>query len=122
MSAEAIVLVGHGARDPAWAAPLERLAGTLRGGGGEVRLAFLEFMAPDITAALEALYRCGTRSVRVVPVFLGAGGHVVRDVGEQVAAARALRPDLRVALEPAVGERQEVVAAIAAAIASPGAR
>jgi sirohydrochlorin cobaltochelatase len=121
MSGETIVLVGHGARDPAWAAPLERLAEALRGRGDEVRLAFLEFMAPDITATIDALYRSGTRSVRVVPVFLGAGGHVARDVGERLAAACALRPDLRVALEPPVGERPEVVAALAAAIASPGA-
>jgi sirohydrochlorin cobaltochelatase len=120
MSGDAIVLVGHGARDPAWAAPLERVAEALRARGNQVRLAFLEFMAPDITTALDALYRGGTRNVRVVPVFLGAGGHVARDVGEQVAAARALRPDLRVALEPPVGERAEVVEAIADAIAAAG--
>jgi sirohydrochlorin cobaltochelatase len=114
---EAIVLVGQGARDPAWAAPLERLADALRERGHLVRLAFLEFMAPNLSTTLDALYRNGTRSVRIVPVFLGAGGHVVRDVGEQVAAARALRPDLRVAVEPPVGERAEVVEAIARAIA-----
>lgn len=56
--------------------------------------------------------------MRVIPVFLGAGGHIVRDVTERVAAARALRPGLQIELEPPVGERPEVVEAIAAAIAS----
>lgn len=119
MSGGAILLVGHGARNPAWAAPLERLAASLRARGGEVRLAYLEFLAPGIAEALEALYLGGARRVRVVPVFLGAGGHVVRDVGSQVAAARALRPDYRVEIEAAVGERAEVVEAIAGAILGP---
>lgn len=116
MSGEAILLVGHGARDPAWAAPLERLAAALRARGSEVRLAYLEFMAPGIAAALDTLYVGGVRRVRVVPVFLGAGGHVVRDVGSQVAAVRALRPDYRVEIEVAVGERAGVVEAIARVI------
>jgi len=119
MSAPAILLVAHGARDPLWAAPIERLAEALakRVNGSPVRVAYLEFMHPGIPAALESLYHEGARKVRVVPVFLGAGGHVVNDIAERIAAARVLRPDLEISLEPPVGERPLVTDAIAEAIA-----
>jgi sirohydrochlorin cobaltochelatase len=119
LSASAILLVAHGARDPRWAAPIERLADALarRVDGSPVRIAYLEFLHPGIPEALEALRQQGARRVRVVPVFLGAGGHVVGDVAERIAAARILRPDLEIALEPPVGDRQEVTEAIASVIA-----
>lgn len=117
MSDAAILLVGHGARRASWAAPLERLAVELRGYGVRVQLAYLEFMQPSVAAALESLCRDGVRSIRVVPVFLGAGGHVLEDLAASVEAARARRRDVSIALEPAVGEMPQVLAAMAGAIA-----
>jgi len=53
--AHGILLFAHGARDPAWAQPFERARDALRqraeAQGTTVRLAFLEFMSPDILAA-----------------------------------------------------------------------
>ncbi len=119
MSAPAILLVGHGSRDPDWSAPLERLAAAVkaRKNGTAVRLAYLEFMHPDIPAALADLHREGVRRVSVVPVFLGAGAHVRRDIARLLEAARVLHPDLDIGLEPAVGEQSKVIEAIAAAVA-----
>lgn len=117
MSSEAILLVGHGARRASWAAPLVRLAAELRGHGRRVELAYLAFMAPGVPAALELLCRDGVRSVRVVPVFLGAGGHVLEDLAACVEAARARQHGVSIRLEPAVGEMPRVLAAMAGAIA-----
>ncbi len=58
MGTHGIVLFGHGARDPRWKEPFERLAGKLRerrvgdGPDGPVSLAFLELMSPDLPAAI----------------------------------------------------------------------
>jgi sirohydrochlorin cobaltochelatase len=119
VSARAILLVAHGARDRRWAEPIERLGDALtkRVDGTPVRIAYLEFLHPGIAEALEALYHEGVRKVRVVPVFLGIGGHVARDIEERVAAARILLPGLEISLEPPVGERPQVTEAIASAIA-----
>ena len=119
MSVEAILLVAHGARDPGWAAPIERLADAVakRADGAPVRIAYLEFLQPGIPEALDSLRRQGTRKVRVVPIFFGAGGHVVYDIAGRVTAARVMRPDLDIAIDPPVGTQPQVTEAIASAIA-----
>ncbi len=79
-----ILLFAHGARDPAWARPFEATASRLRAAHpqAEVALAFLEFMSPGILAAGESLVAKGCQQVTVVPLFLGAGGHVRKDLPE----------------------------------------
>jgi len=114
---EVMVLVGHGARDPAWAGPLERIAARLRGNGTRVELAFLEFLEPELSGALDALCREGVRDIRVVPVMIGAGAHAMRDIGQRVDAARLAHGMVRISLALPIGEVPQVATAIADAIA-----
>ena len=114
---EAIVLFSHGSREPEWAQPLESLAASLaKKFRGSVRLAFLELMQPSLEQAIARLAADGMRSVRVVPVFLGAGGHVKQDLPALVAKARSQHPALTIELDPPIGEQRKVIDAIAAAI------
>ena len=71
-------------------------------------------MTPDLPAAAAALVGEGCDALTVVPVFLGQGGHVRRDLPLLVDALRARFPDVAVTLLPAVGEHPDVLAAIAA--------
>jgi len=80
-------------------------------------LAFLDLMQPSLPACAASLYAEGVRSLRVVPVFLGAGGHLKEDLPKIAAAIRAERADLEIAIEAPIGERPQVIAAIARAIA-----
>jgi sirohydrochlorin cobaltochelatase len=73
-------------------------------------------MRPTLPEALETLAREGASAVRVVPVFLAAGGHVKQDLPRLVAAARASHPSLRIEIDPPIGEQEAVLRAIAAAI------
>jgi sirohydrochlorin cobaltochelatase len=97
-----LLLFAHGARDPRWAAPFEAVAAQVRSSqpGLQVRLAFLEFMTPNLPDAGAELAAAGCTHIAVVPLFLGAGGHV--------------RKDLPLQLHPAVGEVTSVVQAMAA--------
>mgnify|MGYP000078272308 CR=1 FL=1 len=56
MSQEAIVLFAHGARDPIWALPAQRVAEEVRRlrPGTLVSVAFLELMTPTLAEAVEA--------------------------------------------------------------------
>jgi sirohydrochlorin cobaltochelatase len=113
-----ILLFAHGARDPRWSAPLERLAEVVRSGDAsvEVGLAFLEFMSPTLPEAIAQAVGQGVAHIRVVPVFLAAGGHVKRDLPRMLEEAKALHPGLVVELAPVLGEDEGVIAAMAAAI------
>ena len=63
----------------------------------------------------------GCSAVDVVPLFLGAGGHVRKDIPVLMARLQAEHPGVQFRLRPAIGEADGVIAAMAAvALASPG--
>ena len=123
--AQGLVLLAHGARDPAWSAPFEAAAAQVRAArpGVAVRLAYLDFMAPTLPEAGAELAAAGCRRIDVVPLFLGAGGHVRKDVPALLESLRREHPALQVRVHPSAGEHPVVVAALAdvalAAVTAP---
>jgi sirohydrochlorin cobaltochelatase len=112
---DGILLFAHGARDPDWARPFEDTARRLRelAPAVAIELAFLEFMAPDLQAAGNRLAGLGCTRVSVVPLFLGAGGHVRRDLPALLAELAARHPQVDWQLRAAVGETDLLVEAMA---------
>ena len=112
---EGIVLVAHGSRDPEWSRPFERIAASLahKLPAVSVGLAYLEH-GPSLDETVTALVAKGVGSIRVVPVFLGQGGHVKEDLPRLV--SQLARPGLDIKLERPIGEQPRVVEAIASAI------
>lgn len=82
----------------------------------QVHLAYLEFMSPGLVEAGQAAVSQGAKHVRVVPLFLGAGGHVRKDLPVLMDSLRAGHPGVAFELEAAIGERVEVVQAMAQSI------
>ena len=116
-SSTGLLLFAHGARDPEWARPFEAVAQSVRAQrpGTPVELAYLEFMEPDLATAAARLVQAGCTRVDVLPLFLGAGGHVRKDLPRLLDAMRAGHAGVRFELHPAVGELPEVVRAMAGA-------
>jgi sirohydrochlorin cobaltochelatase len=112
---DGIILFGHGSREPEWAQPLESIARELSG-QFVVELAYLERMKPTLDEAVDSVVAKGAGRVRIVPVFLGVGGHLKSDLPRLVAAARARHAGLEIVLEQTIGERKEITDAIAAVI------
>lgn len=112
---DGLLLFAHGARDPAWARPFEAVLARVRAlrPEVEVRLAFLELMAPDIATAAGQLVDAGCDCVTVVPLFLGAGGHVRKDLPLLLQRLGEAYPAVRFGLQPPVGEADAVVEALA---------
>jgi sirohydrochlorin ferrochelatase len=79
-----------------------------------VELAFLELMQPDLPTVVAQQVAAGSRRVTVIPVFLGQGGHVRRDLPELLEQLRQAHPGVEVRTVAAVGEDEAVLQAIAA--------
>jgi sirohydrochlorin cobaltochelatase len=112
---QALILFAHGARDPRWAEPFERLREIAQAAlpDTDVSLAFLELMSPRLPEAVAGLAQRGCLKVSLVPVFLGQGGHVLRDLPLLVEELRGAHPGLEISVAPAVGEDAAVLDAIA---------
>lgn len=112
---DALILFAHGARDERWAAPFHKLRNIVQASlpDTEVSLAFLELMSPRLPETVTHLARQGCKQVSVVPVFLGQGGHVLRDLPLLLDELRSNHPALDIRVAASVGEDSEVLAAIA---------
>lgn len=110
-----LILFAHGARDAAWAGPFERLAARLRvrAPAVPVSLAYLELMTPDLAGATAQLVGTGCTAISIVPMFLGQGGHVRRDLPVRLDALRVAYPEVRFDCATAVGEDDSVLDALA---------
>ncbi|MEO6929601.1 MAG: CbiX/SirB N-terminal domain-containing protein [Casimicrobiaceae bacterium] len=111
----AMLLVAHGSRDPAWASPFESLRARIERSQSHVELAYLEKMRPDIGTAAGSLAARGCTHATVIPLFLGQGGHVRDDLPHLLDAAMQLHPTLQLTLVAPIGEDPQVLDAIAAA-------
>jgi sirohydrochlorin cobaltochelatase len=115
-----VILFAHGARNARWAAPFEAVAARL----GElqpdspIRLAYLELMSPDLATAAQQLVAAGCSRITVVPLFLGAGGHVQRDLPALLVGLRQAHPAVRFEATLALGEMPSMLDAMARTIAA----
>jgi sirohydrochlorin cobaltochelatase len=112
---KALIIFAHGARDPRWAEPFQRLQLALAQQASEVcvRLAFLELMTPSLQSVAEEVISLGAQQLVIVPAFLGQGGHVRRDLPDLVQGLQQRWPQISIHLAQAVGEDLEVLQAIA---------
>jgi sirohydrochlorin cobaltochelatase len=114
MTRRALVLFAHGARSASWAEPFERLRDmtAARAPDLDVSLAFLELMSPSLQDQLASLAAQGVDDVTVVPVFLGQGGHVLRDLPLILDEMRLAHPGVTIRTVGAVGEDPTVLQAM----------
>lgn len=115
MTRRLLVLFAHGARDPRWAAPFERLQQITQAQLPDVAvsLAYLEFMTPRLPDLVQQAVHAGCRDVTVVPVFFGQGGHVLRDLPTMIEQLKTDYPETVFKVADAVGENVDVLNAIA---------
>lgn len=114
MANRALILFAHGARAESWKAPFERLRGMTQARMPDVpvSLAFLELMEPRLPAQVAALAGEGVSDITVVPVFLGQGGHVLRDLPLMIDELRLAHPGVAIKVAGAVGEDPDVLKAM----------
>jgi len=111
---KAIILFGHGARDARWREPFDRLTVMWQEQHSSIPVesAFLEMMRPSLDEAISTLVDKGAKTITVVPVFFGQGGHLRNDFPLLLDACRDKFPQIALSATPAVGEDLAVLQAI----------
>ena len=114
ISKTALVLFAHGARDPEWSLPMQRVLETIRSKKPyqRVELAFLEFIAPNLKNCVECLVLEGFERIAVVPMFIAQGGHIKREVPLLLEELRKLHPQVSFEQARVVGEAESVIQAM----------
>lgn len=111
-----ILLVAHGSRNSNANEEIKQLALRVEEFAAlqdtAVVCAFLEFEQPDIVAGIDLCAGRGARHITVVPYFLAAGNHVVRDIPAQLEQARQNYPDIDIEQSPHVGSVEAMAQAI----------
>ena len=94
MSASAVLLCGHGSRDPAAVAEFEAAAAALRPylGGRDFATGYLEFARPTIGEGLAQLAARGARRILAIPGMLFAASHVKNDLPWEMNSFIAANP------------------------------
>lgn len=115
MSKKGIILFGHGARNPEWAAPFHRVQAEMRlqMPAAEYGIAFLELMQPSLPEAVQDMVCCHVTDIAVVPLFISAGSHIREDLPRLAAEAMQAHPGLKVTIAAPLGDAPEMIAAMA---------
>ncbi|MCV2365334.1 CbiX/SirB N-terminal domain-containing protein [Paucibacter sp. DJ1R-11] len=112
---QGLLLFAHGARDPDWARPFQAVAARLAEQRPDLplRLAFLEFMEPNLEQAAHELAAQGCTSIHIVPMFLGTGGHVRRDIPPLLERLQQHYGEaVSWLLHPALGDQDRIIQAM----------
>jgi sirohydrochlorin cobaltochelatase len=119
-----LILFAHGARDAGWAEPFEALRARVTNLAPTMpaRLVFLELMQPDLQGATADLVAAWVDAIRIVPISLGQGRHLRRDLPERVSTLRTEYPQVEFVCTLPAGEDGAVVDAIADSAWRPGGR
>ena len=107
-----LILIAHGSRNPAWRTSVERVVKAVCAEFEDrdaVRLAYMDCTPPTLMDVASDAVRGGTKSLRVLPLFLADEGHVDRDVRALVEEVRRAHPQAEVELLPAMGQHQAFV-------------
>ena len=112
-------MLAHGSRDAAWRAPFEAIAArisaqmALQQSELQVRCAYLQLCAPDLAQVAADLCQAGCQHIAIAPLFLGAGGHVRKDLPQLLDELASRHPGVSWRLCPAVGETDILIQALA---------
>jgi sirohydrochlorin cobaltochelatase len=120
MNETAVLLCGHGSRDPEAVEEFEQAAAALRArlGGSDFAAGYLEFTRPTIGEALAVLRDRGARHILAVPAMLFAASHVKNDLPWEMNSFMAANPGVEVRLGRDLAIDPKLLAAAADRIAA----
>jgi sirohydrochlorin cobaltochelatase len=107
----ALLIVGHGSRDPRGAQEFHELVALLRArdAGLKVEGGFIELSRPPISECVERLVGAGAREISAVPLMLLAAGHAKDDIPATLVREKMSHPEVNFHYGRALGIRPELL-------------
>lgn len=111
----AIILFAHGARDPQWAQPFEKIRARMQQQlpNTEITLAFLELMQPGLADTVKNLAQKNYSHITLIPLFMAQGGHLKKDLPLMLDDIRRDYPSVPIQVTPPIGESEDILSLIA---------
>jgi sirohydrochlorin cobaltochelatase len=117
--APALLIVGHGSRDPRGAKEFHELVSLVRARAPvPVEGGFIELSRPPISECVDRLVGKGSREVSAVPLMLLAAGHAKDDIPATLVREKLSHPDLDFHYGRALGIRPELLELVDARISA----
>jgi sirohydrochlorin ferrochelatase len=107
-----LLLIAHGSRRSASNDEVRMLAtqlGYMSQRYDTVEAAFLELAEPSIPDAIEQCIQQGATAVTILPYFLSAGRHVVKDIPHEVQEKIDTYPEIDIVIAPYLGSAEQIV-------------
>jgi sirohydrochlorin cobaltochelatase len=107
----ALLVVGHGSRDPRGARGFHELVALVRAHnpGLKVEGGFIELSRPPISECVARLVEGGVREISAVPLMLLAAGHAKDDIPATLAREKIRHPEVNFHYGRALGIRPELL-------------
>jgi sirohydrochlorin cobaltochelatase len=107
----ALLIVGHGSRDPRGAHEFHDLVSLVRRGNPSLMVegGFIELSRPPISECVDRLAKGGARYVAAVPLMLLAAGHAKDDIPATLVREKSDRPTMTFRYGRALGIRPELL-------------
>jgi sirohydrochlorin cobaltochelatase len=109
--APALLVVGHGSRDPRGAREFHDLVGLVRRRMPSLTVegGFIELSRPPISECVDRLAESGARNVAAVPLMLLAAGHAKDDIPATLVREKSAHPETNFIYGRALGIRPELL-------------
>jgi sirohydrochlorin cobaltochelatase len=110
-AAPALLIVGHGSRDPRGAREFHDLVGLVRRRNPSLTVegGFIELSRPPISECVDRLAEGGAQSVAAVPLMLLAAGHAKDDIPATLVREKMHHPGMSFSYGRALGIRSELL-------------
>ncbi len=101
-----LILLAHGSKDSKWCKSFEDLVISCN---GKATLAYMDFIEPSLITITQGLANNGINKIKVLPLFMSSGGHLDKDIPEQVNKLKLQFPNITFEILPPIGEHLKIV-------------
>jgi sirohydrochlorin cobaltochelatase len=105
MNKTCLILLTHGSKRASWCKPFQNLLRKLRRETGKtnIHLAHMELAAPSLEDVVGRVVKEGVTAIRVLPLFMSSGTHLIKDIPKQVKALTRQHRGLKIVTLPPLG-------------------